>query len=738
MIDQPSHAPSRTLLRIALACAAFCAVERCPAGDLGVTPLLDGERTGVLGTNPPEFRNNWGGTMSPGNLSALVRDASVAHGGAASIRADLGTIAPGGFGFFQAFSSGPHPTSSFRQTRDLTRYDSFDAYVRNDTGEDFNLKLEVKDYRDNGSHQAHRTFNVPTGGGWMPITGSFDFGSPEWTIVGSPDLSRAYVTSFVVTPQAGSVSGVSGSMYLDDFTLRESGGPIDLQTAPIATIAERLAERQFSGLWSARNRTSGLIYNSSDTSSLAALNTTAGVLWMAPAAVRRGWITQAQADAMAGQVAASLNTNLNQTTAGQTRYVPTRFVTPVTGGRPNDGVNEESSIDASFMALALHHYKSQPTTSPALTSTLNAVQNRFRLDDFAVAGGFRLAYKPGEGFTSGTYDGYTNEGKVISLAAEVSTDNHVPLENLWNSDDFRSRVHLVKQDDAHLVHTFSQFRAPFEQALLNLFVDTSDRGVDNFPVRSLATNPWQNYLRYEKETAAKLDELNRDSFFQPDAGLGGVDDPQDGVQDNHGGYQQYSMYEDFGQENLFMPWSVSLALLAGADGAEEALRLLLDTDMLNGPLGLADSARWDNGDLLPTNVPAAQDNWNVVLSTMALLEYLDGDDSASRFFADLAGVSAALDGVFVEGDVNGNGITNAADLAIWEAGFGDAAGATPANGDVTGDGAVDGADFLHWQRGLGSTGAATAADTAVPEPASWIGFAGLVVVAVAARVRRAV
>ena len=37
------------------------------------------------------------------------------------------------------------------------------------------------------------------------------------------------------------------------------------------------------------------------------------------------------------------------------------------------------------------------------------------------------------------------EGKVISLAAEVSSDHHVPLENLWNSDTYRARVHLVNQ-----------------------------------------------------------------------------------------------------------------------------------------------------------------------------------------------------------------------------------------------------------------------------------------------------
>jgi hypothetical protein len=163
-----------------------------------------------------------------------------------------------------------------------------------------------------------------------------------------------------------------------------------------------------------------------------------------------------------------------------------------------------------------------------------------------------------------------------------------------------------------------------------------------------------------------------------------------------------------------MPWSVALALLAGAEGSEEAIRMMAGNDLLSGPLGLADSARWATGAAGPTNIPAMQDNWNVVLSTMALLEFLEGDASASRRFADLSAVDAALDGVFIDGDLNGNGVTNGADLAIWRSGFGDAAGATPAGGDVDGDGAVDGADFLRWQRGVASGGAVSAGG--VPEP----------------------
>lgn len=648
-------------LSVGISILAFPLISQATAADLALTTLFDGERTGQFGA--PQFLNNWGGPFSAGNIAGIERDTDVVHSGAASIRANLGTISSGGFGFFQTFAS-QTANQSTRQTRDLTRYNSFEAYVRNDTGAPLNLKYEIKDYRDNSGHQAYYNFNIPARSDWTQLSASLDLSSAGWTVVGSPNLSRAYVMSFIVTPQSGSASG---SIYLDDFKLREHGPAIDLQAASITSIVERMAERQFSGLWSARNRATGLIYNTSDNADVAALNTTGGVLWMLPAAVRRGWVSQTDADFFATQVAASLNSNLNLTA-----NVPTRFINPATAGLPGR-TNEESSIDASFIALALHHYKSQPATPAPLKVVIDVVQNRFKFDAFAAPSGFRLAYFPATGFTPGTYDGYTNEGKTISLAAEVSNAHHVPLERLWNSDTHRSRVFLVDPNDAHITHSLSQFRAPFEQALLNLFVDTSDRGVDNYPNRQLATNPWKNFVRYQRETAAKLEQLGREHFFQADAGDGGSS-----------GYQQYSLYNDFGQSDLFMPWSVSFALFAGVPGAEDSLRTLLDQGNLHGPLGLADSARWVTEEPTPSSVPASQDNWNLVLSTMALLEFLEEEESASRYFADLPNVKLALDKVFIDGDLDGDGVDDDADLSIWSGGFDEPGGATPAGRTTSG------------------------------------------------------
>lgn len=69
-----------------------------------------------------------------------------------------------------------------------------------------------------------------------------------------------------------------------------------------------------------------------------------------------------------------------------------------------------------------------------------------------------------------------------------------------------------------------------------------------------------------------------------------------------------------------------------------------------------------------------------------------------------------------EADFDSNGRVDAADLALWRAGFGATALADRAQGDATGDGAVNGADFLVWQRQLGLGATAQPMATAVPEP----------------------
>jgi hypothetical protein len=666
------------------------------AGDLSLVPLFDGERSDDL--------NLWGGPFHRGTTTSFTKQSSVVRSGSGAYQVNLDAIPVDGFRSFHTFGSELTSSPTYWQDRDLTAYQTLEGYVRNDAAVPLTLSLELKDYRNNPGHRARRSYTVPAGG-WTRIEAPLDLGD-GWTVTGSPDLTRTFAMTFVVDADFGAASG---SLYLDDFVLREKGPAIDVQTAPIKTIVERLALRQFNGLWAARNKTTGIVPNTSDDGELGSLNTTTGVVWTLPAAVRRGWVTQADADAYMTQLVTALNTNRNQTT-----YLPTRFLDIATAAPAGGG--EESTIDASFIALALHNYKSQPTTPMDLRSAIDALQSRFDFSAFATSSAFRLAYFPGQGLTPFTYSGYTNENKVISLAADLSDD--VPLASMWNKDTGRVLAHLVDPQDQHLVYSFgTDHRAPFAQALINLFVDTSERGVDSFPNRTLARNPWLNFVKYEDEVADRLAQLGRDNFFQPDAARGA------------GTYHPWNLYNDFGQPNLFQPWSVALALMAGAEGAEEALRSLLDNGLgtgLDGPLGLADSAQWATGAANPTDVPSLADNWNMTLSLMALMEILEGEYRASLLFSRLPEVDAALDTVFLDGDLNGNGLTDGADLALWRSGFGAAAFASPATGDAEGDGDVDGADFLRWQRGVGMTLGAQPAGSAVPEPATAIQLAAAI------------
>lgn len=70
------------------------------------------------------------------------------------------------------------------------------------------------------------------------------------------------------------------------------------------------------------------------------------------------------------------------------------------------------------------------------------------------------------------------------------------------------------------------------------------------------------------------------------------------------------------------------------------------------------------------------------------------------------------------GDFNMDGEVNAADLVLWQAGYGLTSGADVHDGDANADGIVDGADYLIWQRNFGGDSQPLRAMDAVPEP-SW-------------------
>lgn len=432
--------------------------------------------------------------------------------------------------------------------------------------------------------------------------------------------------------------GIAAVMVVlaEDAPLARADEALDHASAPLARLVEPLARRQFTALWSARSPAHGLVPNNSYQTSDSGMNTTAGLLWVLPAAVRHEWVTAADADRYVGRLVATLNTLLDRS-----RYLPPRNVDWVS--LEPSMMREESSVDAALVALGLHQYRSLPTTPPALRDAILRTQERFDFAAFATSSGWRMAYRyaspsqPRDGFPALIYDGYTNEGHVISLAAHLATRHHVSMETCWNSDVQRKRAPLVAGQPAPVVHAWPEFRAPFTQALLNLFVDVRQRGVDSYPDSRLAANPWENFVRYERSTMERLAELGRPSLAQPDAG-------DDGSLAN---YQPFSLYHDFGQRDLFMPWSAALPLLAGVEGSEEAFRFLLAHGLYDS-MGLADSARWKTGEPEPYAISPRHDFWNTALSTMALMEWLDGDARSSKSFAALPEVCAALDRVFPE------------------------------------------------------------------------------------------
>jgi len=688
------------LLLLASACTG-------QATDLRSVPFWDGETSP---TPDGPLINRYGGPPIHlgGTKTRVSHTTGVVHSGSGALRIDTTEpIGAGDFGFFQTALTGFGPSPAYVTSRDINRFDATSFWLRNTTGSPFTLKFETKDDRDSGSHTAFRRYSIPAGNAWRQITVPLDLNQPGWTVVGNPDLQRARFLGFVIDANQG--AAVTGSIYLDDMVFVEPGPPLDPATAPLNVVAARIARRQFDGLWGSRSRTNGLLPANATFADLGALNVTSAMLNMLPGAVGRGWVLQAEADAYVTQLVGTFETIMDRST-----YVPPRYVDWVT--LAPTGVAEESSVDAAFLALALHQYKSLPTTSTGLRTAIDGLENRIDLAAFSDTEGprqgWKLAYHPDtESFTEATYDGYSGEPWVISLAAELSEANHVPITQHYHSATLRVKDYLVDPERAHLVHALSEYRAPFVQWLLPLFVDVADRGIDTYPDRSLAANPLRNAVRYQQEVDAKLAELGRSLFAQPDAG------------DDGSGtfFRQFSLYNDQGRGDLFMPWSAALGLLGDPEGAGAALRNSLAMG-LGGPLGLADSVQWATGAPAPDQLTARQDFWNTALSTMALLQYLyDGN----AFFTSLPEVQRALAQVFLPlGDMDFDGDVDFDDIGPLVFGLNNAAGYQAkwlqppvAEGDLNFDGDFD-FDDIGPLVGLLTGDRARGRWQGVPEPAA--------------------
>lgn len=612
--------------------------------DISHVPLLDGETTSG-GNN---LMNRFGGVT---NLSfnatvSHTTDPGLVHSGDGAMRLDVG-VSQGQFGFVITALGGVEPSSAYTDTRDLTWFDEVRFFVRNQTGSSFTLRFEVKDYRDSNSHRASQNYVISAADQWTEVVVPLDLAAPGWVISGTPDLSRA--RQFAMLVEANQGSAVNGAVIIDDMVLVEPGGAIDPATAPIDDVVERLAERQFRSLWGATDPVTGALETNAQNGRVMAMNTTSSLIKLLPGAIERGWVTQFEADVLVSKMIATMNTGMDNQAAMGGGYLPARYMDRVTFTPSNP---EESVIDGAFMFLALYGYKSQAGINAGLKTGIETLLDRFDFASFQLpGGGWSFAYNHNtNAFITSGYDGYGGEVWSISLAAHLAQVNHVDITTNFHSGTVRSASFLVDSANTQFNHSQTQFRPPFVQWLFDLYVDTNDRGVDNYPNGFLATNPFDNAVKYQKDVHDYFEQNGRGLFLQPDAGSSGSQ------------YQQFSAYNDHGEPDVFMPWSVAFSFLGEPGFAEAALRNSLQHN-LHGPFGLSDSAIWATGAAEPSSHPANNDLWNTSLATMAYMDYLYDD---SHFLNDLPEVKAALDLVFpntlIEGDLNKDGFVGIDDL----------------------------------------------------------------------------
>ena len=260
---------------------------------------------------------------------------------------------------------------------------------------------------------------------------------------------------------------------------------------------------------------------------------------------------------------------------------------------------------------ALHNYKSQSATPAALRNSIDTLENRFNFAAFAGAGAFKQAYfQPTGQFGCCTYGGYTNENKVIALAAALSTAHNVPLARMWNGDVGRTATSLVTPEN-YLVYSYgTDYREHLRASTVEpvcRYVESRGRQLSHAFARakSLGELCSLRSRRIGETHPARAERLHATR-----------------CRSRRRHVRAMELVQQLRSAKSVSAVECCRVLLAGAPGADDALRYLLDNGLgsgLDGPLGLADSAQWATGAANPTDVPSFADNWNITLSTMALI-----------------------------------------------------------------------------------------------------------------------
>lgn len=615
---------SRIGLCLGLCLGALCSAH---AADLRHVPLWDGETVNTL-------EHRFGGRVLVNNLNVRRVTFRKRSGAASYLVETNGTMPRNGFGFLQLGLAPNGAGGGHTPTRDLSGYAHFELALDNRTGEAFTLSVEIKDYRDSGDHSATYRINVANNTGWRTLRVPLNLNNSGWSRRGVPSnsisgfLDRTKNISLVVAADRG--SSVSGRIFIDNVRLIEPGSFVNSNTASARTIASRLAKRQWDALYGSRNRENGLIPAQSGSAAHGGLNVTSAVIKLVPRAIDNGWISRGEGEAYLNLVADSFNRIMDDA-----RFVPGRFFNWRT--LASEVIAEESNVDAALLALALHRCKNRGDFSQSLRSKLDRLQNRMNFSAFRQRINNRDAWAIGYNTQTREmsrfgYNSFSGETWVISLAAHLSDNNRTDITELYHSANLRTRTYRGTSNLRHVTSSLDQFRAPFLHWLFSLYVDVSDRGVDTYPNASLAVNPYDNAVRYQRDVHRHFENINRRNFLQPDAGANTYGNA----------YEQYSAYNDFGNPRLFMPWSASFSMMGDSAVGRRAIRFYLDKG-LHGPFGLSDAVRWRTGAANPDRVTPDNDLWNVALSTMALVEFVHRD---SRGLSNIPDVRDALNRVF--------------------------------------------------------------------------------------------
>ena len=373
--------------------------------------------------------------------------------------------------YAQCLASGFGQTAGHRQVRDLARFQRLRFAILNRTGVPLGGMLQIKDYRDSLAQRAVYRFAVPAGERWTEIDLRLNPSEAGWEVDGQPDLTQVLTIDFGFEPAVGPDGGMRVPRRSDlDGTGRAPGRG----HAPAGAAGRTLGAAAMGRALGRASRSSGLIPNNSYQSSDAGLNTTSAVLWMLPAAVDHALGFARASRRLRAAAGATFQGLLDRSS-----HLPPRNVDWVT--LEPSLLPEESSVDAAFLALALHQYQSLRTTSAELRQAIERVQDRLDFAAFACPAGWRMAYRYATrshpaGFVQGTYDGYTNEANIISLAAHLAGRERDPHRNLLEQQH-PSPADAFGRPGAFAGRPRGKgVSAAFAQALLNLFVDVRQRG----------------------------------------------------------------------------------------------------------------------------------------------------------------------------------------------------------------------------------------------------------------------